>query len=80
MQQLPKIRSEFFSESPVENFSCRARPGNFQAQAPPIPAKARGLAASRVWVLPWGGDRIPFGNCRYRNGHRDVHVPEILGE
>ena len=27
----PKIRSEFFSESPVENFSCRARPENFRA-------------------------------------------------
>ena len=28
---LTKIRSKFFSKSPVENISCRVRPGNLRA-------------------------------------------------
>ena len=47
----------------------RAGPGReISGQAPSIPAKARGLAASRVAVHPWGGERREFGNCRYTTG------------
>lgn len=37
-------------------------------KAPPVPVEARGLAGLRVVVQPWAGDRMAFGNSRYRAG------------
>jgi hypothetical protein len=53
---------------------------NRKTRAPPVPAEARGLAGLAYLGATGAGDRMPFGNCRYMNGHRNVYVPEILGE
>jgi len=65
---------------PIPDFFGKRPAGKFPAQAPPVPAETRGLAGSRMTVQPWAGERRTFGNCRYMNGHRDGHVPEILRE
>ena len=45
--------SKLSRQSPVENISCKVRPGNFRSPVPPVPAEARGLAGA--------GSGAPFG-------------------
>ena len=45
--------SKLSRQSPVENISCKVRPGNFRSPVPPVPAKARGLAVCRWWNPVW---------------------------
>ncbi|MCX6684307.1 MAG: hypothetical protein NTZ37_06235 [Methanoregula sp.] len=51
---------------------------NRKARAPPIPAETRGLAGSRGRGQPVSVGRLAI--ARNMNGHRNVHVPEILGK
>jgi len=46
--------------------------------APPVSAESPGQAGFRVTEQPGAGHRMPFDNCPYMNGHRDLQATEIL--
>jgi hypothetical protein len=59
-------------------FFQRRAAGKFPARSRQCLLKPGGWPVSHDRRQPWAGDRMPFGNCRYMNGHRNFHIPEFL--